>query len=55
MNPSRTPRSVVVALSAKHPAVGAASDLWQQQKVVAMGRTLQVTVEDRNAAVIRLE
>ena len=53
VNPTRTTRNVKITLPS---AFTKAADLWQQSSHPAMsGNTLSVTVEDRNAAVIRLE
>jgi beta-galactosidase len=53
VNPTRTPRTVKVSLPA---AFQKATDLWQESSRTAVAdHTLTATVEDRNAAVIRLE
>ena len=53
VNPTRTPRTVKISLPA---AFQRAVDLWQENsRPAAGGNTVSVTVEDRNAAVIRLE
>ena len=53
VNPTRTTRSVKISLPS---AFQRAVDLWQESShPTVSGNTLAVTVEDRNAAVIRLE
>ena len=53
VNPTRAQRTVTISL----PSVfQRAVDLWQEGSHTAInGKTLTTTVEDRNAAVIRLE
>ena len=53
VNPTRTPRTVKISLPStfQHSA-----ELWQESsKPTVSGNTLSTTVEDRNAAVIRLQ
>ena len=53
VNPGRTPRTVTITLPAN---VERAADLWQESsRPVVQGRMLTTTVEDRNAAVVRLQ
>jgi beta-galactosidase len=53
VNPTRTARTVGITLPA---AFQRAVDLWRESShPTAGGNTVNVTVEDRNAAVIRLE
>ena len=53
VNPTRTPRTVTVSLPS---AFQGAVELWQESNRPSVaGNTLTTTVEDRNAAVIRLE
>ncbi|HMD69813.1 MAG TPA: hypothetical protein VKF41_00635, partial [Bryobacteraceae bacterium] len=53
VNPTRTARTVKISLPA---AFQRAVELWQESSGAAVsGNTVSVTVEDRNAAVIRLE
>jgi beta-galactosidase len=56
VNPTRQPRTVKVMLSTKTGAPSKALDLWQQNSVAKVdGATVSVRVEDRNAAVLKLE
>jgi beta-galactosidase len=53
VNPTRTPRTVKISLPA---AFQRAVELWQESSRPAVsGNSVAVTVEDRNASVIRLE
>src|SRR5262249_43325871 len=53
VNPARTSRTVKVSLPAAYQK---AMDLWpESSRPTISGNTLTTTVEDRNAAVIRLE
>jgi beta-galactosidase len=52
VNPTRTKRDVKISLPA---GFRKASELWQESTATLDGNTLTVSVEDRNAAVIRLE
>ena len=53
VNPTRTARAVKISLAASFQR---AVDLWQESnRPTVSGNTVAVTVEDRNAAVIRLE
>ena len=53
VNPTRTPRTVKISLPSTFQR---AVDLWQESsRPTVTGNTVAVTVEDRNAAVIRLE
>ena len=53
VNPTRTARNVKVSLPSAYQR---AVELWQESSHPAIsGKTLSLTVEDRNAAVIRLE
>ena len=53
VNPTRTARNVKVSLPSPYQR---AVELWQESSHPAIsGKTLSLTVEDRNAAVIRLE
>lgn len=53
VNPERSPRTVTITLPANFAR---ATDLWQEAgRPSVQGRTLTTTVEDRNAAVIRLQ
>jgi beta-galactosidase len=53
VNPTRTARTVKISLAATFQR---AVDLWQESsRPTVGGNTVSVTVEDRNAAVIRLE
>jgi beta-galactosidase len=53
VNPTRTARTVTITLPA---AFQRAEDLWQESSgPTVAGNTLSATVEDRNAAVIRLD
>jgi beta-galactosidase len=55
VNPTRRMIRASVTISDRLPEFRTAEDLWQEQKqVVVDGRRVEVTVEDRNAAVIRL-
>ncbi|MGH9658675.1 MAG: hypothetical protein ACRD96_09035, partial [Bryobacteraceae bacterium] len=54
-NPTREARTVTIALDAKLGAFTRATDVWQKQAQKARGREIEVAVEDRNVAVIRLE
>jgi beta-galactosidase len=55
VNPTRRMIRTSVTISDRLPEFRTAEDLWQEQKqVVVDGRRVEVTVEDRNAAVIRL-
>jgi beta-galactosidase len=51
-NPTREVRPVTVELSEPFRA---AKDVWQQKPVVVEGRRIRLTVEDRGAAVLRLQ
>jgi beta-galactosidase len=53
VNPTRTPRTVKIGLPSTFQT---ATELWQRSSPpVVAGNTVTATVEDRNAAVIRLE
>jgi len=53
VNPTRTPRTVKIALPATFQR---AAELWQESShPTVSGNTLTTTVEDRNAAVIKLQ
>jgi beta-galactosidase len=53
VNPTRTPKTVSLTLPAPYRR---ATDLWQEAGHASLtGATLTVSVEDRNAAVLRLE
>jgi beta-galactosidase len=53
VNPTRTARTVKISLASTFQR---AVDLWQESsRPTVSGNTVAVTVEDRNAAVIRLE
>ncbi len=52
VNPARTAKNVTLTLAAPYQR---ATDLWQKTSPSVKGNTLTVAVEDRNAAVIRLE
>jgi hypothetical protein len=53
VNPTRTARTVKISLPSTFQL---AVELWQESSRPAVsGNTVAVTVEDRNAAVIRLE
>jgi len=52
VNPTRTARNVKISLPSSYPR---AVELWQESSRPAIsGNAVSVTVEDRNAAVIRL-
>ena len=55
VNPTREPRKVTVALDARAGSFSRATDLWQQSAPKATAQGIEVTVEDRNAAVLKLE
>ena len=55
INPTRTARNVTISLSSKFGPFVTAEDLWQGQKVSVEGRSVEVKVADRDAAVIRLK
>jgi beta-galactosidase len=54
VNPARASRGAEILLSTKFGPFKTATDLWQGQKVLLEGRSVKVTVSDRDAAVIRL-
>ncbi len=56
VNPTRTPRTVTVTLDERWGPFSRARDLWQTKATSkAAGRNLEVTIEDRSVAVLRLE
>ena len=55
VNPTRTNRTVTVKLDERFGRLSSAQDLWQKGKPVLRGETVEVAVEARNAAVIRLQ
>jgi beta-galactosidase len=54
VNPSRTPKTVKISLPSEFQQ---ATELWQEGVTPATvsGKTLTATVEDRNAAILRLQ
>ena len=54
VNLARASRGAEILLSTKFGPFKTATDLWQGQKVLLEGRSVKVTVSDRDAAVIRL-
>ena len=53
INPGRTPRTLTITLPANFER---GTDLWQESsRLTVQGRLLTTTVEDRNAAVVRLQ
>ncbi len=52
VNPAREPRTVTVQLGSDHRK---ATDVWQERTHRVDGRRVEVKVDDRNVAVIRLE
>jgi len=55
VNPTRQPRPVGVSLSARAGHFTQAHDIWQDQPVKVTGSLVEITVGERNAAVIRLQ
>lgn len=55
VNPTRQPRPVGVSLSARAGHFTQAHDIWLDQPVKVTGSLVEVTVGERNAAVIRLQ
>lgn len=55
INPARAPRRAKISLSSKFGPFETAEDLWVGQPVAVKGREVEVTVPDRDAAVIRLK
>ena len=53
VNPTRTPRTVKIVLPAKFQR---ATDLWQESnQPTVSGNMLTASIEDRNAAVLKIE
>jgi hypothetical protein len=52
VNPTREERNVFIDVP---QTVRSATDVWQKKDVKFVGQRLQVTVEDRNVAVIRFD
>jgi beta-galactosidase len=55
VNPTRTRRSVVITLESSLARFSRASTVWGQHMAKAGGRDIEVTVDQRDAAVLRLE
>ena len=55
LNPTRESRSVTLTISEKYGPFTKAMDVWQKRPMQVNGRAIEVSVEDRNGAVIRLE
>ena len=55
INPTRKSRSAVISMSRSLGQFQSATDLWQGQKVLLKGSDIEITVADRDAAVIRLQ
>lgn len=56
VNPTRQPRTVTVNLDESFGPFSRAQDLWQTNRSPqAKGRTVELTVEDRNVAVVHLQ
>ena len=52
VNPTRTPRTVAVSLA---DSFKTGRDVWRQAKPQVTGQTIELTVSDRDAAIVRLE
>jgi beta-galactosidase len=55
VNPARAPRQIEVTLGSAHGSFETGEDVWGARKVSVRGRSVQVEVGDRDAAVIRLK
>jgi beta-galactosidase len=55
VNPARAVRTVTITLAALAGAFRSARDLWQEREHPVKGNNVEVKVDDRNVAVIRLE
>jgi beta-galactosidase len=55
VNPTRQPRTAAVTLDQRLGPFRGGRDLWQQASPKVEGRRIEVTVEARNVAVLRLE
>jgi beta-galactosidase len=55
LNPTRSARAVTIQLAAGDAALAADEDLWGGKPATIDGNTVQVTVDARDAAVVRLQ